>query len=164
MADDKKTILDEYGYKLLLVSADFEVNRSLVLTLAIGSYARFNPNSCVLRMGTSDGPLLPTFNRDNLIDLLTAGVGSFQPAHGLITPHELSDAIDPELPVVKVGWLTYRSAQLQAIPRLPKDVITVPIGTAGNAYLCTPSLATAMSEQGVRVARRLFRVTDKLEW
>jgi hypothetical protein len=152
-------VIEDLGFSEMVWNA--KKVRSFI-EIRCGKYSPWGgPNLCLLQP-PREGEIRERLLRAPVLgEVLTSMATAWDPDFAMATSGEMVDLVEKRKWEVRVGWLTYLSRRLGALPPLPAPVRIHPVGELGWLLILSPEPMTASNPEHVAFTARIRELLDR---
>jgi Immunity protein 52 len=157
--DVGKVVIEELGFSQMLWDTKKDPT---YLTITCGKYTPSSgSNVCLLHPHKQGAVRERLLCVPVLTEVLTSMATAWDPDYAMASSSQMVDLVRKQKGEVRVGWLTYLSRRLGALPPLPAPVRIEPVGALGWLLVLSPKPMTASNPEHVAFTVRVRNLLDR---
>jgi hypothetical protein len=156
--DVDKGVIEHLGFSAHVWNEKKDPSR---VRFTCGGYTPWAVNTCLF-LPPHEGPVRERIlSAPVLAEVLTSVATAWDPDFAIATSIQMLDLVRKRKGEVRVGWLTYLSRRLGALPPLPAPVRIESVGTLGWLLVLSPERMTASNPEHVAYTARVRELLDR---
>ncbi|OJT23792.1 hypothetical protein BO221_17625 [Archangium sp. Cb G35] len=154
-----KNVIEDLGFRITTWNTK---QKFTLLSLSCGKYSPWGgPNTCLLDPSSDSTVRERLLRAPVLAEVLTSMATAWEPDYAIASSTEMVRLVEQGRREVRVGWLTYLSRRLGALPPLPAPVHVSPVGALGWLLVLSPEPMTANNPEHVAFTQRIRERLDR---
>lgn len=153
---------EDLGYRISGWNGALEESDACSFDAAVGIYSEWVNNFWLFELPIHGASSERVLTARVLSGLLRSMATALEPDWGVAMSHAHRDIADPNGRAnVQIGWVSYLSHRLGAVPPLPAPVRIEPVEDKGTIIVLTPERFTASNPEHVALAERVRELLDR---